>query len=57
MRDRNHYRKLFYPKENKFDDFDDQKLPMYMVFWGTPCKGLLENRRFMFEIKMYQTEA
>ena len=28
----------FYPKENKFDDFDDQKLPMYMVFWGTPAK-------------------
>lgn len=25
-----------YPKENGFDDFDDEKLPMYMSFWGTP---------------------
>lgn len=24
-----------YPKENGFDDFDDEKLPMYMSFWGT----------------------
>ena len=29
---------IVYPKENEFDDFDDQKLPMYMTFWGTPGK-------------------
>lgn len=27
-----------YPEENKFDDFDEQKLPLYMTFWGTPGK-------------------
>ena len=27
-----------YPKEKGVDDFDEQKLPLYMIFWGTPSK-------------------
>lgn len=29
-----------YAKEQAFDDFDDEKLPLYWTFWGTPGKDL-----------------
>ncbi len=29
-----------YAKENAFDDFDNNKLPLYWTFWGKPQKGM-----------------